>query len=1033
MASEALDQASVFDEFNRFVTASLVAPLRPHITGPQAALLRYGVAAEKPTGLLGSYTGSDTTYNFPAKPAGSLLDSSYTKLWIDNAKLRYYSDAISAGDTIAPVSNYPSRVRAAATRFKSNTAAARSASFLDRDVTIGDLVRVTDGSTELWSKVIGFVPEVIASSIGSATADSGNVSTQSLSSSISQTSGTVNDITATRNVAAYSGLKNGAVNETYTITVIQAAGTPGDATTARLSVTSSSGKDNQSSITPAAYGKPTPIGTGGALVTFSRTSSDFVLGQVWTLTIAQAFTAITGTSGGTYTGTKNLRYIVTVLQGGVAGATNPLANPTTQATVDVTGGGSSGGTLPAGTYYVAYTFRSAEGETTLGTSESNQITVSSGNIPRVTLPSLPTGAVAMNVYLTNTNGASGTARLFARSITGTTFDLDATTWDGGTFGTAATAPGTNTAATPAPTISAVDTTGVDASGPTAVGGSLAVAVGSFGVTLTFSGAKLRAGDKYTILATAATDGAIQTLVLADNLPSGLQSATDLTLSLYIPDSKRIPSAKPESPGNYNWTQTATTLTVKGGMTAYDPTWTNGGVQQALPVEAGTLYVEYRAWLSGYAGKVTTITDSTTLVSVLGPNHPDNPLAYAVGKALANVNGQGVRFTAVANPDDTTAWTEVLTILDRYEDVYALVPLTRNQTIIDAWKTHVTAQSTADVSHNRVVLSSLLAEPTYAVVNAATTADLQTALGTLADNPAVSGTQYTLLTCTGGNADFLTKGVRAGDTLRFLYGLNSAGESIWTEFLVASVVNEDQLVIETGHSAAVPTPQRFEIWRTRTRSEIVSNLTSKIAAGANSRWLPVWPDKMLDGSLTVEGYFLCAAIAGLTGGIPPHQSLKPLSVSGFSGIATEFNNGQLLALETAGCITVDKTLGGTIYIRMARTSDQTSLTTGEEYAIRSLDFVVLNLANKIRSLYGTTNVVQDENQGAAFLVKGQLQVQLDVLRSGTIIERLGGAIVSGTVDLVRPNQALPDHLNVQVTVTRPFALGRSTLLVIAGVG
>src|SRR4051794_24150491 len=69
-----------------------------------------------------------------------------------------------------------------------------------------------------------------------------------------------------------------------------------------------------------------------------------------------------------------------------------LANPTTQATASATGGGSTGGLLAAGAYLVSYTFANGIGETTGGTSESATLTVSSGNKPRVTLPSLPTGA-----------------------------------------------------------------------------------------------------------------------------------------------------------------------------------------------------------------------------------------------------------------------------------------------------------------------------------------------------------------------------------------------------------------------------------------------------------------------------------------------------------------------------------------------------------------------------------------------------------------------------------------------------------------
>lgn len=104
-------------------------------------------------------------------------------------------------------------------------------------------------------------------------------------------------------------------------------------------------------------------------------------------------------------------------------ANTALANPSTQATVAPTGGGTTGGSLAAGTYYASYTWLDALGETTVGTSESSQFTVSAGNKPRVTIPSLPTGAVSANIYVTPVGGAAGSETLYGTGCTTTTYDL----------------------------------------------------------------------------------------------------------------------------------------------------------------------------------------------------------------------------------------------------------------------------------------------------------------------------------------------------------------------------------------------------------------------------------------------------------------------------------------------------------------------------------------------------------------------------------------------------------------------------------
>jgi hypothetical protein len=124
---------------------------------------------------------------------------------------------------------------------------------------------------------------------------------------------------------------------------------------------------------------------------------------------------------------------------------SPLADPTTTATVSVTGGGSTGGALPAGTYQVAYSFTTNNGETLVG-GRSTTFTVSSGNIPRVTLPSLPSGANGFVLYLSNTNAPTSTLKKWAAGSTaGAIQDLNASTWYGSTtFTNAASVPAANT-------------------------------------------------------------------------------------------------------------------------------------------------------------------------------------------------------------------------------------------------------------------------------------------------------------------------------------------------------------------------------------------------------------------------------------------------------------------------------------------------------------------------------------------------------------------------------------------------------------
>ncbi len=121
-------------------------------------------------------------------------------------------------------------------------------------------------------------------------------------------------------------------------------------------------------------------------------------------------------------------------------AANYAANATPSVpTVSATGGGTSGGNLPAGTWYVKVTETDGVGETTA----SNEVSFTSaaGNIPQVTFAALQPGAVARNLYL---GSASGAETLYASGITAGTYNVS-------------TPIPTNSYAVPVPT---VNTTGL---------------------------------------------------------------------------------------------------------------------------------------------------------------------------------------------------------------------------------------------------------------------------------------------------------------------------------------------------------------------------------------------------------------------------------------------------------------------------------------------------------------------------------------------------------------------------------------------
>jgi len=93
-------QVKVFQEFAAAPQA-VVQNLNAFVFGPHYQLFRYTEASEKALVSLGAYNkDSNITYNWPNKPAFSVVDNSFTKLYSDDTLLKYISFAESAVNPI---------------------------------------------------------------------------------------------------------------------------------------------------------------------------------------------------------------------------------------------------------------------------------------------------------------------------------------------------------------------------------------------------------------------------------------------------------------------------------------------------------------------------------------------------------------------------------------------------------------------------------------------------------------------------------------------------------------------------------------------------------------------------------------------------------------------------------------------------------------------------------------------------------------------------------------------------------------------
>lgn len=948
-------QTLVFQEYTA-LPAELGDSLRAHISGPNADLHRYSVAAEKAGILVGNYDHLvDAEYPWPSKTAGSLVDSDSVRVFIEDALLLYFEDTI--GSTVGgrgvttPVANYTNRVTSSAVAFKTSGDNARSALLKDRDVALGDIVyiRGVDDTVdacpeyELWTKVAGFAAELEDAVIDTAVVGSTNKADTTASTVINQVAGPYNCITATADGTEYDGLAAGRLTETYTVTVVKSGVTGCSA--ARLRVVSASGTDNDTEVIPEDFGTPTAIGTRGLTMTFSDdpgecsvsaseqavAASQLVVGQSWTIVVTQDYFAICADEGGTYTGDNDDTYIVEVTKGGVW-----------------------------------------------------------ADLPQVTITT---------------------------------------------------------------------TRGLDASGPTIVTGKdVAIPVGSYGLTLTFVDCDsddttgLVLGDKFYITVASGANGPVRTLILQDNLPAALLTADDLDLRLFIPKTVEVTRPRLNAPPTLNYTIEATQVVMNAGATAYDATWTLNGVAQPLQIWSGRdedtdgpaygkVYIEYREFLTALVGTVSFMDGPANLDDIPGPLVPENPLKWGVYRALQNSNGSLVGYTAVADPNDVDSWQDVLTAIDGRDDIYNLIPLTRNRAVLDLYQAQVNTESTAERGNWKAMFVSLLAETSRLVVGQSTTAaqalrptstDAGVVLATLSDNPQATGTQYTLLTVPANNSGFIRYGVKAGDIVRYLYSIDAFGNSTYSEFIVDSVVSENSLKLLSGHTTAVAVAQKIEIHHTMTKNEIAAALVDTAQSFASNRVVAVWPDVVGSGGITQEGYFLCAALGGLVSGVAPQQGLTNVEIAGFDDLASRsrdfFSRAQLDTMAAGGIWICTEDRIGTPHTRHALTTSTVDLNRSEEMIRRNLDSISYVYQAGLQPLIGRSNATPE--------ILGQVDhiiITRTEFLSRVYVSTLGGQLISAEVAvdstgarLLRIHPLAADRVEIVLNLVLPSPLNNVEL-------
>lgn len=1078
MSSYVKPQVLVFQEF-RIVPTEITEPLRAHIAGPHAVLHRYNDAAEKQNCLLGLYDRlNDTCYSWPQRLAGSRVDPSYVKVYVDDAMLQYYTHTM--GDNATNITAVPGKsnwIQSSNLSFKSNGAAyPRSSAFLDRDVQLGDVVKLRVVSadndceeTVLETYVTGFASDLVPSRILPATADVNNEDaytashasgvdvTAAVGASDYQIAGLNNSLNVSilrgtdPGANNYSGLVDGYVNETYTVEVIKS--TISGCNAARLRVTSASGTDDQAEIAPNDVDDAsgvTFIGTRGLSVRFANgsTSDTFVVGQKWQFIVKQTFepaiavsdadgaysteASVDGVNGhvdilGKYAGAKNDTYIVECTKGGTFAQLPEITVKTAKGLdfsgpTEVVGDGEgvNAVSVAIGTNGVKVKFLGATG----GSSDA-VAGLRKGDKWYITVNSSQAGPVRKLILRDDLPTALLTQDDLPLDKVG---PVTVTNQGAGYV----TAPTVTFSAPPVGVLGAVTATGVAVLGTGSTAGKVV------GVTVTNRGSGYTSAPTITIAAPPAGAGAVTATATAT-----LISGEDMDLTLFIKDEIQVSRNRIGYAPETNYWLEDTQICVQEGIIAYHPEWTSAGAEQPLPVMSGKVYVEYREWLSELADQVNSISDVADLDVIKGQLHPDNPLKWGVYKALSNSNGTVVKYTAVANPDrfdsenrplgpNLDGWVQVLERIKGRDDMYNLVPMTFDRQVQNLWAAHIGGESNEIANNWKAGFFALKAHPVAKVsgegvpVGGVLGTEVDSpVLATLADDPNATNTQYTKLTVTSGNGYFITNDVRPGDIVRYNYSVDGFGDEQYEEYVVDQVLSESTLLLYSGADAAVTQPQRLEIYHNRNRNEISEDIAQQAGSLSNRRVCAVWPDQVGEAGTLQPGFYLAAALAGLVSGVVPHQPLTNVEVAGFDDYTRSykyFNETQLNRMAEAGVWIVTEDKDGTPHTRHALTTDNLDLNRREEMIRRNVDSMSYLFLRRLRPFIGRTNA----QEGMVRRLRYEVTAIIDFLTANGFTDELGSQLVSGTIRKLQIHPLLKDRIEIVLDLVVPAPLNNIEL-------
>jgi hypothetical protein len=382
-----------------------------------------------------------------------------------------------------------------------------------------------------------------------------------------------------------------------------------------------------------------------------------------------------------------------------------------------------------------------------------------------------------------------------------------------------------------------------------------------------------------------------------------------------------------------------------------------------------------------------------IVAQLGPAVPANPLSFAC--SIAALHTDTIIAATMVASDDLPGYQQAFEFLESKE-VWGMVALTNDVTVLEALQQHVDLLSQPQQKKERCALTNHL-------IPADTVYQLASVTG---------ATTHLSDVFTDVNAKFVTNGVPVGALIVFATPQSFQSQMV-SSVPIKAVLSETQvqLIAQADNTTAaihydVESPQY-------TKLQQAVNLQGLARAFKDRRFILVEPDiaTVTENSapLDVPGYYLAAAVAGLSAGSNPAQGFTNFPFAGFVGLKHSnfyFNETQMQAIDAGGVFMfVQDTLGAPVTPRHQLTSDMTSIKTQEFSILKATDFVAKFIRTNIRKLIGINNVTQD-------FIDNVLKPQSQALIKSLVDDRIIGK--NTKITNIAQDPVFKDTINVDIS-------------------